>query len=119
MSNVNEPTATAFHWSITAGDGKNYELACFAVQIFNTEVGLRCVYRSTGGEWMYLLSPSLYNEDSFDETTTKILESISKKVREFFVLDAENIPVPVTLFEKVEQLLHSNVEWKENSLTKL
>lgn len=115
---INEPTATAFKWQVTNSNGQTYDLACFATQIFGTEVGFRTVYRSQGGEWKYLIEPTMFDGDDFETKTDTILGQISGKVREFFLLDATQPPVPVTLFEKVEQLLRPGVEWEENNLIK-
>jgi hypothetical protein len=118
MSNINEPTATAYRWQVTTSKGDEYELACFANRIFDGEVGFRVVYRSTGGDWIYLAEPSIYKDDDFDVKSSEILAAISKKVRSFFLLDSGTPPVPQTLFEQVELLLRSSVEWKEKELTK-
>lgn len=118
MSNSNQPTASAFLWNITAKNGATFELACYANSVLSGQVGFRTVYRATGGQWKYLLEPTIFEGDDFDKTTTAILEEISKKVRESFQLSNDQQPIPTNLFERVEQLLKSNVIWEDSNLVK-
>jgi len=116
---VNEPTASAFRWEITSGAAtpQTYELACFANQVFTSQVGFRTVYRQGDGEWKYLVEPIIYAAQDFETQSDVILAQISKKVREYFLLDDEQ-PIPQTLFEQVEQLLRVKVEWNNEYITK-
>ena len=117
---INEPTASAFRWQVTSGAStpQTYDLACFANQVFSTEVGFRTVYRAQGGEWKYLIEPTMFDGDDFETKTDTILGQISKKVREFFLLDDTLPPIPETLYQQIEQLLQSGVEWDSSNLVK-
>lgn len=123
---INTPSPDAFEFSLTGGNNKQYQVAIFANQIFATEVGMRTVFRAQGDtEWNYVIEPSIYKENA--ETDDMLLDAvraaliqITKKIREFFLLnDDEPTEPPKELVERVAAIIKTQLVWdsQQNELS--
>lgn len=115
----NQPTAKSLQFSLTAGNGKQYDVAVFAHQIFDKEVGLRTTYKQEGSsEWSFIAEPSIYEAEvvTLSELREKIrlaVELINSRLTEFFLLDSEAPPIPdtATLISRIESVIVSSLQW--------
>lgn len=109
-----KPSAKSFQFKLAAGNGKQYDVAISANQIFPSEVGLRVLYREVGdtGDWGHVVEPSLYEEDNqtedkFRENMKNAVAKINARIKEFFLLD-DSEPEIKNLFDRVEHALVKN-----------
>lgn len=108
----NNPAADAMTFSVN-----NHEIIVWVNRIFESEYGLRAVYKK-GGYYFYIAEPSVFvgdliSKEATDEAFNNVISEINKAIVEVF---SKKDVEPSVGIERVRWLLSNKTTVKDNKL---
>ncbi len=116
---VGTPSANAFMFELTSNN-KDYDVYIDVTNFPDTNDFLDCRYREKGtnGEWLWVLSPDLFNLEDTQSTDKAFSEAISKineKLKKTFNLQ-EVSAIPDKGVDRLKWLLSNRLKWSGKEL---